>query len=71
MSVTFLLTLAAVFVVLTAIIIGLSLRMIFVKNGKFRGGCASNNPMLENEVGECTVCGAKPDEECKSDRESG
>lgn len=31
----------------------------------FRGTCASNNPMLKNEIGECGVCGKKPDEECK------
>jgi hypothetical protein len=45
--------------------IGFSLRILFVKGGEFRGSCASNNPMLKNRVGECTVCGAKPSEECK------
>jgi hypothetical protein len=45
---------------------GLALRIIFIKGGEFRGSCASNNPMLKNEIGECTVCGAKPEEECKS-----
>ena len=47
--------------------IGIALRLIFVKGGEFRGSCASNNPMLKNEIGECTVCGAKPEEECKND----
>jgi hypothetical protein len=42
-------------------------RIILVKGGEFRGSCASNNPMLKNEIGECTVCGKKPGEECKGD----
>ncbi len=46
---------------------GIALRLIFVKGGEFRGTCATNNPMLKNEIGECTVCGAKPEEECKGD----
>lgn len=47
--------------------IGFALRILFVKGGEFRGTCATNNPMLKNEIGECTVCGAKPEEECKSE----
>ena len=42
-------------------------RIILVKNGEFRGSCASNNPMLKNAVGECSVCGKKPEEDCKKD----
>ena len=45
---------------------GIALRIIFKKNGEFRGSCASNNPMLKNEVGECSLCGKKPEEECKN-----
>lgn len=41
-----------------------SIRIIFVKGGEFRGTCSSNNPMLKNEIGECTVCGRKPGEPC-------
>ncbi len=47
--------------------IGFSLRILFVKGGEFRGTCATNNPMLKNEIGECTVCGAKPSEDCKGE----
>ena len=47
--------------------LGFALRLIFVKGGEFRGTCATNNPMLTNQIGECTVCGAKPSEDCKSD----
>ena len=32
---------------------------------EFRGSCASNNPMLKNQLGECSVCGKKPEEDCK------
>lgn len=42
----------------------INLRQI-VTGQDFRGTCASNNPMLKNEIGECGVCGKKPDEECK------
>ena len=57
-------------VILTLIIVGLAIagigiRSIFIKGGEFRGTCATNNPMLTNEIGECTVCGSKPGEECK------
>ncbi|MEM1320745.1 MAG: hypothetical protein AAGG75_10850 [Bacteroidota bacterium] len=49
-------------------IFGLSFLMINIRHvvvGKeFRGTCATNNPMLKDQVGECTVCGRKPDEEC-------
>lgn len=48
----------------------ISLRIILIKNGEFRGSCSSNNPMLKNELGECTVCGKKADEPCKNDTEN-
>ena len=32
---------------------------------EFRGSCASNNSMIKNQMGECTVCGKRPDESCK------
>ncbi|MBK6363376.1 MAG: hypothetical protein IPL63_05725 [Saprospiraceae bacterium] len=42
----------------------LNIRHILTGN-EFRGTCASNNPMLKNQLGECTVCGKKSDEVCK------
>jgi len=33
---------------------------------EFRGTCATNNPMLKNQFGECSVCGKSPDEDCKN-----
>ncbi|MEM6877722.1 MAG: hypothetical protein AAF544_04125 [Bacteroidota bacterium] len=38
-----------------------------VTGQEFRGTCASNNPMLKDQVGECTVCGKKAGEECKGE----
>jgi len=32
---------------------------------EFRGTCASNNPLLKTELGDCTMCGKKADEECQ------
>ena len=42
----------------------INIRHIITGN-EFRGTCATNNPMLKNKIGECTVCGKKPEEECK------
>ena len=51
------------------VVFGISFVLINLRNvvtGKeFHGTCSTNNPMLKNEIGECTVCGKKPDEECK------
>lgn len=48
---------------------GLSFIMINIRHimtgNEFRGTCASNNPMIKNNLGECTVCGKKPEEDCK------
>ncbi|MEL6866426.1 MAG: hypothetical protein AAFP19_18520 [Bacteroidota bacterium] len=50
-------------------VFGVSFALINIRHivtGKeFRGTCATNNPMIKNQVGECTVCGKKPEEECK------
>ncbi len=42
----------------------INIRYIFTGN-EFRGTCATNNPLLKNKVGECTVCGKKPEEDCQ------
>lgn len=46
---------------------GIAIKILLKKDGKFAGTCASNNPMFQNEEGECSFCGAKPDENCKSE----
>ncbi len=50
-------------------IFGISFLLINIRHiatGKeFRGTCATNNPMIKNQLGECNVCGKKPEEACK------
>ncbi len=46
---------------------GIAIKILFKKNGEFAGTCASNNPLLNDEGVTCSVCGARPDEKCKSD----
>ena len=43
----------------------MSVRLIFLKNGEFKGTCASQNPYLNKEGGTCGYCGKKVGEgEC-------
>jgi hypothetical protein len=37
--------------------VALSVRLIFLKNGEFRGTCASQSPFLNKEGITCNVCG--------------
>lgn len=46
---------AAGFMVLAFAMIGI--RMFLIKGGEFRGTCSSNNPLLVDKVGNCSVCG--------------
>ena len=46
---------------------GIAIKIWAKKDGKFAGTCASNNPVLQEEGASCGVCGARPDEMCKSD----
>ena len=60
----FLITLLIVGTVFGLSFVLINIRHIFTGN-EFRGTCATNNPMIKNQIGECTVCGKKPEEECK------
>lgn len=60
----FLYTLSIIFGVFLISFALINIRYIFTGN-EFRGTCATNNPMLKSQVGECTVCGKKPEEDCK------
>mgnify|MGYP006452929337 CR=1 FL=1 len=53
--------------IVALVVAGLGIRMVFVKDGEFRGTCATNNPMLTNQIGECSVCGRQPGEECQGE----
>ena len=43
---------------------GIAIKLLVKKNGTFAGTCASANPMFQNDSGNCTVCGARPQENC-------
>lgn len=60
----FLYTLGIIFTVFAVSFALINIRHIFTGN-EFRGTCATNNPMLKNEIGDCSVCGKTPEEECK------
>ena len=48
---------------------GIAIKIWGKKDGKFSGTCASNNPLINKEGEPCGLCGALPDEKCKSDDE--
>ncbi len=60
----FLYILLIIFVVFGLSFIMINIRHIVTGN-EFRGTCATNNPMLKNQIGECSVCGKRPDEDCQ------
>ncbi len=60
----FLYVLTIIFLVFGISFALINIRQIFTGK-EFRGTCATNNPMLKNRVGECSVCGKTEDEECK------
>lgn len=45
----------------------LSIRLLFIKGGQFRGTCAGNSPFLKKEGVACGVCGRLPGETCGKD----
>ncbi len=52
--------LVAVFFVL------MSVRIIFLKNGQFKGTCANQSPFLKNQGATCGYCG-KPANSCENE----
>ena len=46
---------------------GIAIKILVKKNGKFAGTCSSNNPLLQEEGAACGLCGAMPEEQCKSE----
>jgi hypothetical protein len=60
----FLYILAVIFSVFGISFVLINIRQI-VTGQEFRGTCATNNPMLKTKIGECSVCGKKPEEACK------
>lgn len=64
LTMEFLTAFGVIFLVFGLSFVMINIRQIMTGN-EFRGTCASNNPMLKDEIGECSVCGKKPEEECK------
>lgn len=46
--------------------VGVGIKVLLKKDGKFAGTCSSNNPMLAEKGVACPVCGSLPEEECKN-----
>ena len=46
---------------------GIGIKILFKKNGKFSGTCASQSPFLNKEGEACGICGAKLEEKCKNE----
>ena len=46
---------------------GIAVKIWAKKDGKFAGTCASNSPFLNEEGEVCSLCGALPDQKCKSE----
>lgn len=51
---------------IAAFFILMSVRLIFLKNGEFKGTCASQNPFLNKDGAPCSFCGrnVSAGEEC-------
>ncbi|MCP4521194.1 MAG: hypothetical protein GY827_05830 [Cytophagales bacterium] len=49
-------------VVVALFFVFMSVRMIFLKDGEFKGTCASQSPFLRQEGATCGYCGKKVDE---------
>lgn len=60
----FFVILLVIFGVFGASFLLLNIRHIFTGQ-EFRGSCATNNPMIKNDLGECSICGKLPEEDCK------
>ena len=57
--------------VIAVFFILMSVRLIFVKDGQFKGTCASQSPYLNKEGGTCGYCGKTVDGEageCKKEK---
>lgn len=46
---------------------GIAIKIWAKKDGKFAGTCASQNPLLNKDGEACSLCGAMPSEQCKSE----
>ena len=46
---------------------GIAIKILVQKDGEFAGTCSSNNPLLDNEDGSCSICGASRGARCQKE----
>jgi rRNA maturation endonuclease Nob1 len=46
---------------------GIAIKILVKKDGEFSGTCASNNPLLSDDSGSCSICGARPQDQCRKE----
>ncbi len=56
-------TLIISLIVASLFFVGVGIRILVLKNGEFKGTCASQSPFLKNQVGDCQICGKPADEQ--------
>jgi hypothetical protein len=61
-------------ILLAVVLVGIGMvlfavRILFQKNGEFRGTCANNNPFMQKQGVSCGVCGKKAGEPCQNEDE--
>lgn len=61
---SFLYTLLIIFSVVLISFFLINIRHVFTGK-EFRGTCSTNNPMLKDNLGSCTVCGSQSGEACQ------
>ena len=52
---------------LAFVFVGIGVKILLKKNGKFSGTCASQSPFLNKEGEACGICGANAEEKCKNE----
>ena len=52
---------------LVFVFVGIGIKILLNKNGKFAGTCASQSPHLNKEGEDCGYCGKSADEMCKNE----
>ncbi|OEK06922.1 hypothetical protein [Roseivirga misakiensis] len=59
-------TLVLTLILVGLFFVGMSVRLILLKNGEFKGTCASQSPFLNKEGVRCGFCGkdVQPGESC-------
>lgn len=66
MNATILATLGLTLGLLVLAFAGIAIKLIVKKDGKFAGTCASQSPYLNKDGEVCSLCGARPSEQCNN-----